>query len=538
MAGEIYDFVIVGAGSAGCVLANRLSENGRHSVLVLEAGGSDRRPWIQIPIGYARTFFDGRVNWRYTAQADPGLSGRALYWPRGKVLGGSSSINAMVYIRGQREDYDAWAASGLDGWSYDDVLPFFRKSEDNSRGADAYHGAGGGLAVSDIGGDCHPVIEHFFDAAREMGLPLNNDFNGVVQEGVGRYQFNIREGVRSSASNAFLRPARGRRNLTVLTGAHATTLVMEGSRVTGVTFRKDGAMRTVSARREVILAAGAINTPQLLMLSGLGPALELQAAGVTVSADLPQVGRNLRDHLYCPYFFRVREKTLNDSLTSWPWLARAGLRYALSRRGALAMSVNHAGAFLKTRSGLDRPNMQFYFMPMSLEPKKGGTKIGFHDFPGITISASPCRPTSVGRLALNNSDPFAPPVITPNYLSTDEDVEDMLSGVRFIRHLAASPALSTLIEAEVEPGPSVREEADLIADFRARSNTTFHPIGTCRMGQGREDSVVDRKLKVHGVDGLRIADASVFPDMISGNTNATCIMIGEKASAEILASLA
>jgi choline dehydrogenase len=536
--GKVYDFVIVGAGSAGCVLANRLSENGRHSVLVLEAGGSDRRPWIQIPIGYAKTFFDASVNWKYSAMADPGLAGRALYWPRGKVLGGSSSINAMVYIRGQREDYDAWAASGLEGWSYDDVLPYFRKSEDNSRGADAFHGAGGGLAVSDIGGACHPIIEHFSEAARDMGLPLNNDFNGAVQEGVGRYQFNIREGVRSSASNAFLRPAMARRNLTVLTGAHATSLTLADGRVSAVSFRKDGAIREVSARREVILAAGAINTPQLLMLSGLGPAADLQAAGIAVTADLPQVGRNLRDHLYCPYLFRVRPKTLNDNLTSWPWLMRAALRYALSRRGALATSVNHAGAFLRTRPGLTRPNMQFYFMPMSLEPKKGGTKIGFHDFSGITISASPCRPTSTGHLVLKSPEPDAAPVITPNYLSTNEDVEDMLSGVRFIRQLAASKALSAIIEKEIEPGLSVREEADLVADFRARSNTTFHPVGTCRMGQDQKDSVVDRRLKVHGVDGLRVADASVFPDMISGNTNATCIMIGEKASAEILASLA
>ncbi|MCB1445281.1 MAG: GMC family oxidoreductase N-terminal domain-containing protein [Rhizobiaceae bacterium] len=536
MAGQVYDFVIVGAGSAGCVLANRLSESGRHSVLLLEAGGSDRRPWIQIPIGYAKTFLDASVNWKYTTEPDPGLSGRALYWPRGKVLGGSSSINAMVYIRGQREDYDHWAAMGLDGWSYADVLPYFRKSEDNSRGADAFHGAGGGLAVSDIGGDCHSVIEYFFAAAQEMDLPLNNDFNGAIQEGVGRYQFNIREGLRSSAANAFLRPAMHRRNLTVLTGAQVTAIAMEGARATGLAFRQGGTERKVTARSEIILSAGAVNTPQLLMLSGLGPASALQAAGITVSADLPQVGQNLRDHLYCPYFFRVRPKTLNDSLTSWPWLMRAGLRYALSRRGALSTSVNHAGAFLKTRPSLDRPNMQFYFMPMSLEPKMGGTKIGFHDFSGITISASPCRPTSAGHLSLGSRDPFAAPVITPNYLSTDEDVEDMLSGVRFIRKLASSVALSSIIETEVEPGPSVRDEADLIADFRARSNTTFHPIGTCRMGLGRGDSVVDRRLKVHGIEGLRIADASVFPDMISGNTNATCIMIGEKAAAEILAS--
>jgi choline dehydrogenase len=534
MLAEAYDFIIVGAGSAGCVLANRLSEGGRHTVLVLEAGRGDRRPSIQVPIGYARTFHDAAVNWQYNAEADPGVGGRSMYWPRGKVLGGSSSINAMVYIRGQREDFDAWAAQGLPGWSYEDVLPHFRRSERNSRGADAFHGADGELAVSDIGADCHPVIERFFDAATELGLPLNNDFNGAVQEGVGRYQFNIDQGRRASASNAFLRPALSRPNLRVLTGAHATALQLEGRRATGVAYRHQGQHRTARAHREIILAAGAINTPQLMLLSGLGPQAALRELGIPVLADLPQVGRNLRDHLYCPYVFRARAATLNNSLTSWPYLAASALRYAFSRRGVFGTSVNHAGAFLRTAPGLARPNMQFYFMPMSLEPKKGGTKIGFHDFPGLTISASPCRPTSVGRLDLRSADPFAAPVIMPNYLSTDEDVADMLSGVRFIRRLAATAALSRVIETEVEPGPSVQAQADLISDFRSRSNTTFHPVGTCRMGAGPGDSVVDAALRVHGLAGLRIADASVFPDMISGNTNATCIMIGEKAASDIL----
>ena len=530
---DVYDFVIVGAGSAGCVLANRLSENGKYSVLLLEAGGSDRRLSIQVPMGYAKTFVDASVNWMYHAEADPGVANRALFWPRGKVLGGSSSINAMVYIRGQREDYDAWAAAGLSGWSYEDVLPYFRKSEDNTRGADAFHGAGGELAVSDLGRETHPVIESFFDAAREMGLPLNNDFNGASQEGVGRYQFNIREGVRASASNAFLRKSMGRKNLTIVSKAQVTALQLEGRRAVGVAFRHGNHIRHVAARKEIVLAAGAINTPQLLMLSGIGPA-EVGSAGLRVQIEMPQVGKNLRDHLYCPYFFRARRKTLNDSFANPRWLIGAGLRYAVSRRGALGTSVNHAGAFLRTRPDLDRPNMQFYFMPVSLESKNGGKKIGFHEFSGVTISASPCRPTSVGQLTLRSGDPFAAPIITPNYLSTQEDVDDMLSGVRFIREMVRSKALASLIEEEVEPGPSIRTDAEVIADFRARACTTFHPVGTCRMGQDNSDSVVGANFKVHGMQGLRIADASIFPDMISGNTNAACIMIGEKAAAQIL----
>ncbi len=528
MSVQTYDYIIVGAGSAGCVLANRLSEDGRHTVLLVEAGGSDLHPWIQVPMGYARTFFHPGMNWMYSAQPDPGVADRAVYWPRGKVLGGSSSINAMVYIRGQREDFDGWAAGGLPGWSYDDVLPYFRKSERNSRGAGAYHGGDGELGVSDIGADCDPIIEHFVGMAQDMGLPLNDDFNGDSQEGVGRYQFNIKNGWRSSAANAFLRPARRRKNLTVLTGAHVLRLELSGTRVNGVRVRHAGQDRSFSARNETILAAGAVNSPQIMMLSGLGPAEALKAAGIEVKAALPQVGQNLRDHLYAPYVFRVRQKTLNDRLTAWPFLLGSALRYGLSRRGAFSTSVNHAGAFLRTEPGLDRPNMQFYFMPMSLQTR--GTKVGFHDFSGMTISASPCRPTSTGFLRLASADPFAAPVIVPNYLSTDHDVADMLSGVRFIRRMAQSQSLAAIIEAEVEPGPSIREEADLVADFRARSNTTYHPVGTCRMGQAAQDSVVDHHLRVHGLQGLRIADGSVFPDMISGNTNATCIMIGEKAA--------
>jgi len=533
---EEYDFIIVGAGSAGCVLANRLTENGRHSVLLLEAGGTDRRPWVQVPIGYSKTFFDASVNWKYTTESDPGLNGKTAYWPRGKVLGGSSSINAMVYIRGQRQDYDAWAERGLAGWGYEDVLPYFRKSEDNIRGADAYHGSGGPLAVCDIGSEVHPLTREFVQAGVETGVPRNDDFNGATQEGIGLYQLNIRKGVRSNSSNAFLRPALGRRNLRLVTGAHTTRILIEGGRAVGVTYRK-GELREARARREVILAAGAINSPQLLQLSGIGAAGLLRGHGLAVNADLPAVGQNLMDHLYVSYIWQANRRTLNDSFRSPLFKAMAGLRYLATRRGPLSISINQGGAFVRTRPGLDRPNMQLYFVPMSFGADSSANTelLNFHDFSGFIMSASPCRPTSRGFLEIRGTNPFAAPKIQPNYLSTEADVEEMLEGVAFLRRLAKAPSLAAATVKEVTPGPGVTSREDVLRDCRDRANTTFHPIGTCIMGTDPRLSVVDARLRVHGVSGLRVVDASVMPDMISGNTNAPTIMIAEKGADLILA---
>ncbi len=531
-----YDYIIIGAGSAGCVLANRLTENGKHSVLLLEAGGTDRRPWVQVPIGYSKTFFDAAVNWKYTTEADPGINGKTAYWPRGKVLGGSSSINAMVYIRGQREDYDGWAAKGLAGWGFSDVLPYFKKSEDNIRGADAYHGSGGPLAVSDIGAEVHPLTRAFVQAGVEAGVPRNDDFNGASQEGIGLYQLNIRKGIRSNSSNAFLRPAMRRSNLHLVTGAHTTRILIENGRAVGVIYRK-GELREARARREVILAAGAINSPQLLQLSGIGSPALLRRHGIAIKVDLPAVGRNLMDHLYVSYIWRANRKTLNDSFRSNWFKAMAGLRYLTTRRGPLSISINQGGAFVRTRPGLDRPNMQIYFVPMSFgaDSSADAELLNFHDFPGFIMSASPCRPTSRGELEIRSADPFAPPKITPNYLSTEADVEDMLEGVAFLRRLAAAPALASAIVEEVTPGPRVTAREDIVHDCRDRANTTFHPISTCTMGVEPRTSVVDARLRVHGIAGLRVVDASVMPDMISGNTNAPTIMIAEKGADLILA---
>ncbi|MCX5515337.1 choline dehydrogenase [Kaistia algarum] len=533
---EEYDYIIVGAGSAGCVLANRLTENGRYSILLLEAGGTDRRPWVQIPIGYSKTFFDAAVNWKYTTEADPGLNGKTVYWPRGKVLGGSSSINAMVYIRGQREDYDGWAAKGLTGWGFDDVLPYFKKSEDNIRGADAYHGRGGPLAVSDIGAEVHPLTRAFVKAGVEAGVPRNDDFNGPSQEGIGLYQLNIRKGIRSNTANAFLRPALRRPNLRLITGAHMTRILLQDGRAVGVAYKK-GELHEARARREVILAAGSINSPQLLQLSGIGPAGLLGRHGIAVQADLPAVGQNLMDHLYVSYIWRANQKTLNDSFRSNAFKAMAGLRYLTTRRGPLSISINQGGAFVRTRPGLDRPNMQLYFVPMSFgaDSSADAELLNFHDFPGFIMSASPCRPTSRGKLEIRSADPFAPPSIMPNYLSTEADVDEMLEGVAFLRSLAKAPSLATAIVEEVTPGRRVTSREDVLRDCRDRANTTFHPISTCTMGTDPRTSVVDARLRVHGLAGLRVVDASVMPDMISGNTNAPTIMIAEKGADLILA---
>ena len=531
-----FDYIIVGAGSAGCVLAHRLTEGNRYTVLLLEAGGTERRFWLQVPIGYGKSFYDPRVNWMYRTEAEPALAGRAGYWPRGKVLGGSSSINAMVFIRGQHEDFDDWRALGNPGWGWADVLPYFRKLEDSARGPDAWRGRGGPLAVADVTRDLHPLCMAFLRAGMEIGLPRNTDFNGAVQEGIGCYEITVRDGRRMSTARAYLRPAMTRANLRVETGAHATRILFEGTRATGIAYVRDGAACTARAGREVILCAGAVNSPQLLQLSGIGPAAHLRSLGLPVLRDSPDVGHHLQDHLCIDYLYRSRVPTLNDLLRPWHGKLWAGLRYLAARRGPLALSVNQGGGFVRSRSDLARPNIQLYFSPLSYTRAPAGERplMSPDPFPGFLLSAQPLRPTSRGHVQIRSIDPFDPPRIVPNSLATEHDVEEMIEGAMLLRKLAAAPSLAGVIDDELSPGRAVTAREQLIEDIRQRSSTVFHPAGTCRMGPDSRHSVVDPALKVHGVNALRVVDASIFPALTSGNTNAPVIMVAEKGADLIL----
>ncbi len=532
----LYDYIIVGAGSAGCVLANRLSENGRYRVLLLEAGGSDLRFWVQMPIGYGKSFYDKNVNWMYRTAPDPGLANREGYWPRGKVLGGSSSINAMVYIRGQAEDFEAWKDAGNPGWGWPDVLPYFKKSEDNARGGDDWRGTGGPLHVADVSQHLHPLNEVYLQAAREAGLKDNEDFNGETQEGVGLYQITTKNGIRMSAARAYLRPAIKRTNLRVESKAQATRLLFEGKRAVGVEYRQNGKLLQARAGREVILSAGSINSPQLLQLSGVGPADVLKSSGIDVLQDSPAVGRNLQDHLGIDHLYRSNKPTLNQELRPWHGKLWAGLKYLLLRQGPLCLSVNQGGGFFRTRPDLERPNMQLYFSPVSYIKAPPGKRpmMSPDPYPGFLLGICPCRPTSRGYLQIRSSDPFDQPEIYPNSLSTNHDLQEMLEGVRFLRKLAATPAMSALIEEELQPGTAVESDEAMIEDIRQRSSTVFHPVSTCRMGPDPAENVVDARLRVHGLQNLRIIDASIFPAVTSGNTNAPAIMVGEKGADLVL----
>lgn len=527
----IADFIVVGAGSSGCAVASRLSENGRFRVALLEAGPRDRNPWIHLPIGYGKTMWDKKVNWAFSTEPEPNMHDRRIYWPRGKVLGGSSSINGLIAIRGQAEDYDNWENLGARGWSWADVLPYFRRIESNPDFADdQLHGAHGPVAVSSIAAK-HELIEATIAAAEKLGVPRNADFNGARQEGVGYYQLTTRNGFRTSAAKAYLKPARGRQNLEIVTDAQATGVVFENGRAVGVRFRRGGVDTDMRARRGVVLCAGALQTPQLLMLSGIGPVEHLRAKGVSVVLDRAEVGRNLQDHLQFRLIYRATKPiTTNDELRSLFGRIRIGAQWFFSRTGPLAIGINQGGLFTRVMPQSKTPDIQFHIATLSAD--MAGAKP--HPFSGFTLSVCQLRPDSRGHVELGSGDPLAAPKIFANYLDAENDRICAVRAISFARELARTEPLKALVAEEIKPGPSTRSDADILEFARENGATIFHPSGTCRMGDDA-DSVVDPRLKVRGVDGLWAADCSVMPRLVSGNTNLPAIMIGEKAAEMILA---
>lgn len=533
------DIVVVGAGSAGCVLAARLSERRDLSVTVLEAGGSDLSLWVRMPIGYGGAFHHPTLNWRYTTEPDEGLGGRSAYWPRGKVVGGSSSINAMLFVRGQARDYDLWAEAGNAGWSFADLLPCFRRMEDNIAGADAWRGRGGPISVTGMGPDAHPLGRVFLDAAERAGFARNADFNGADQEGVGFYQITTRRGLRCSAATGYLRPALKRPNLRLETRAHVTRILFEGRRAVGVEYRQGERLVRLRARREVILSAGAVNSPQILQVSGVGDPERLGPLGIETVLASPRVGRNLQDHAGLDFIYEATVPTLNATLGPLAARGLAGLRYALTRKGPLSLSVNQAGGFVRTGAERDRPNLQLYFSPLSYtRAVPGKRRLTKPDtFAGFMIGISNCHPKSRGWLHVRSADPAAPPEIHPRYFSEPGDMEEMLAGTDILRRIAGEAPMAEVIRREVWPGPEVTEREAMVDYIRAKSGSVFHPCGTCAMGPDPETSVVDPRLRVHGIEGLRVADASIMPTITAGNLNAPSLMVGERASDLILGDL-
>jgi len=511
-----FDYVIVGGGSAGCVLANRLSQDANHTVLLLEAGPADRNPWIHVPIGYGKTMMHPVLNWGFWTAPEANMNNRRVYWPRGRTLGGSSSVNGLIQIRGQPDDFDAWEAQGAAGWGFKDVEPYFRKSLEL-------------LSVEPIR-QRSELVDAFIGAGKDLGIGGNADFNGPVQEGAGYLSLTTRDGRRHSAASAYLKPARGRSNLKVETDAHATGIVLEGRLAAGVRYRRGGQVRTVRAKREVIVTAGSLQSPQLLQLSGIGPGALLQQHGIPVVADLCGVGANLQDHLALRLLYKcTRPITTNDDLKNLWRMARTGLRYVLFRSGPMAIGVMTGGLITKVLPESTTADMQVFISTVSAE-QRGAMP---HKWPGFTLVYYPMRPTSRGSVMIQSKDPLAPPSIHANYLDTDYDRRAMLTGARLCRRLAQTPSLKPYVLEETNPGPQAQSDNEILEAVRNHGSSGYHPVGTCRIGRDA-GAVVDSRLRVHGVERLRVIDASVMPAVVSGNTNAAAIMIGEKGAAMVL----
>ena len=525
-----YDYIVAGAGSAGCILANRLSTDPAKRVLLLEAGGRDWYPWIHVPVGYFKTLHNPITDWSYKTEPDPGLNGRAIDWPRGKTLGGSSSINGLLYIRGQREDYDHWRQLGNAGWSYDDVLPYFIRSEDQQNGSDQFHGSGGGLSVQNMRAK-RDICEALIAAAEEVGVPRNDDFNGAEQEGAGYFQQTTRNGRRCSTAVGFLNPVKSRPNLDIVTHALVEKVQINKARATGITISVKGASHTYELKPggEVILSAGTIGSPQILQLSGIGPGELLQDLEIPVIKDLTGVGENLQDHLQIRTVFEVNVPTFNEEINSFLGRMKIGMQYVFTRGGPMSMGASQVCIFARSRPGLDTPDIQYHFQPLSAD-KPG---IEMHPFPGITLSVCQLRPESKGRIQIKSPDPRAYPAIHPNYLATPTDQRTAVDSLKFTRRLVDTTALKPYVVREHLPGSGIETDEELLDSARNIAHTIYHPTSTCKMGSDAM-SVVDERLRVHGIVGLRVVDASIMPAIVSGNTNAPTIMIAEKASDMII----